>query len=375
MRTVFAVCDTEQTYAFNLMEYLNSRLRVPFEIQMFTAPEALVSFASVRHVDLLLVSERAATEEVRNLPVGKLMILSEGSVPESLAAYPAVSKYQSADQVVREVMDFYSAQQSAAEPARILRPDCRKIGVISTWEPGLRTAFAIALGEILAERRNVLYVSLDPWDGTASLFDDHPDRTISDLLYYYRQGKNGLIYCAESMIRTVRGMHYIPPAAHPGDLLLMNAEQWSGLFNELTETGACDTLILDMGSRMTDPEGILSFCSEIYLPVSADLLAERSVDTWLLWAEDNHAEWSGRVETVPLDRNTVEEIRAVFDTGDAGNTSDVKMRLEALNRGLLGRKIREAEDKRQQEKRRQEKRRQAERPECDPEGLLKKGAI
>jgi hypothetical protein len=358
MRNVFAVCDTEQEYAIRLMEYLNCRRNMPFEIQMFTSPEALVEFAGKRHIDLLLVSERAATDDILDLPVGKLVVLAEGEMPGKLDSYPSVCKYQSADEVVREVMDFYSAELEATQPAKIMKPDVRRIGVISTWEPALRTAYAIAMGEVLAENRKVLYASLDPWSGTAPAFGDNADRTMSELLYYYRQGKHGLIYCADSLIRSFHGMNYIPPSKHPGDLLLMDAGQWCGLFDELMQTGTYDTLILDLGCRMADPEGVLSSCDEIYLPVSDDLFAQKAVDTWLLWAEESHAEWTGRVQTIPVDSPTAENVRHLFETGGVGGSGgesggdffDGRILLEALCRSKIGHLIRTQEENRRQKR-------------------------
>lgn len=312
MRNVFAVFDTEQAYAFRMMEYLNCRKNMPFEVQMFTSAEALISFTGKRHVDLLLVSARAAEDRILQLSVGKIVVLAEGEIDKRLASYPSVCKYQSARQIVREVMDFYSAEKDAAAPVRMMKPNVRRIGVVSTWEPGLRTALAIALGGILAESRSVLYASLDPWSGAADALSGDADRTMSELLYYYRQGKNGLIYLSDTMVRSIRGMHYIPPAAHPGDLMMMQTEQWEGFFSELLETGAYDTLILDMGSDMIQPEGVLSSCTEIYMPVTGNIFSERAAAALQTWAEDNHAEWKDRLRTVVIDGDTEEECRQLL---------------------------------------------------------------
>ena len=247
MRNVFAVFDTEQAYAFRMMEYLNCRKNMPFEVQMFTSAEALISFTGKRHVDLLLVSARAAEDRILQLSVGKIVVLAEGEIDKRLASYPSVCKYQSARQIVREVMDFYSAEKDAAAPVRMMKPNVRRIGVVSTWEPGLRTALAIALGGILAESRSVLYASLDPWSGAADALSGDADRTMSELLYYYRQGKTGLIYLSDTMVRSIRGMHYIPPAAHPGDLMMIT--------DHIKMTGAspmCGPNADDFGPRFFD---------------------------------------------------------------------------------------------------------------------------
>ena len=44
-RHIFAVCDMEEAYAYNFMEYLNHKKSIPFEIQAFTSAEHLLNFA------------------------------------------------------------------------------------------------------------------------------------------------------------------------------------------------------------------------------------------------------------------------------------------------------------------------------------------
>ena len=45
-RAVLAVCDVEEAYARNFMEYLNQRKGIPFEIHAFTSAETLCAFAA-----------------------------------------------------------------------------------------------------------------------------------------------------------------------------------------------------------------------------------------------------------------------------------------------------------------------------------------
>ena len=115
-RAVLAVCDVEEAYARNFMEYLNQRKGIPFEIHAFTSAETLCAFAAERQIDILLVSERAMTEKVRQLSVGKRMMLSEGlsEIPGEISDLEEtkeeddcakVFKYQPASQIIREVMD------------------------------------------------------------------------------------------------------------------------------------------------------------------------------------------------------------------------------------------------------------------------------
>ena len=80
-KNIFAVCDLEVEYAFNFMDYLNQKRNLPFEIQVFTTAESLVAYGKENHIELLLISDKAMQREVRELGIGKIIILSEGVIP------------------------------------------------------------------------------------------------------------------------------------------------------------------------------------------------------------------------------------------------------------------------------------------------------
>ena len=94
-KNIFAVCDLEVDYAFNFMDYLNQKKNLPFEIQAFTTAESLIAYGKENHIELLLISDKAMRKEVRDLGIGKIIILSEGVHPPELDQYSSVYKYQS----------------------------------------------------------------------------------------------------------------------------------------------------------------------------------------------------------------------------------------------------------------------------------------
>ena len=106
-KAIFAVCDPEKEYAHNFMEYLNQKQSHPYEIQAFSSVDVLTEYAQKHHIEILLISDKAMCPRVRELDVGKLMILSEGVHSPQLDQYPSVYKYQSSDNVIREVLNCY----------------------------------------------------------------------------------------------------------------------------------------------------------------------------------------------------------------------------------------------------------------------------
>lgn len=76
-KNIFAVCDLEVDYAFNFMDYLNQKRNLPFEIQAFTTAESLLAYGKENHIELLLISDKAMRKEIREIGIGKIIILSE----------------------------------------------------------------------------------------------------------------------------------------------------------------------------------------------------------------------------------------------------------------------------------------------------------
>ena len=85
-RNIFAVCDLEVDYALNFMDYMNRKKNIPFEIQAFTSVENLIAYGKQTHIELLLISGRAMCREVRDLDIGKIIILSKGYTLRNLTS-------------------------------------------------------------------------------------------------------------------------------------------------------------------------------------------------------------------------------------------------------------------------------------------------
>lgn len=94
-KQIFAVCDTEAEYARNFMDYLNRKKSIPFEVQAFTSAESLIAFAGKNHVEVLLISAEAMCREIRELDIGKVIILTEGVKPPEFGGYAGATTFGS----------------------------------------------------------------------------------------------------------------------------------------------------------------------------------------------------------------------------------------------------------------------------------------
>ena len=165
-KRIFAVCDTEAEYARNFMEYVSRRKNIPFEVQVFTNVESLLDFAGRNHIELLLISQEAMCGAVRDLDIGKVIILTEGVRPPELEAYAGVYKYQSSSQVVKEVMACYGKEKSVL-PAQtpVMKKTTEILRVYSPMGRCSEDILRADPGTDLSRERPVLYLNQEEYYG------------------------------------------------------------------------------------------------------------------------------------------------------------------------------------------------------------------
>lgn len=272
-KSIFAVCDLDASYACNLTEYLNERKATPFEVQAFTNVESLEAFAKENEIEILLISTRAMCNGIKELSIKRTIILSEGERLEDLEEYPFVYKYQSSDQLLSEVMEYYAADHPRSQFLTSVSHRTKVYGIYSPIGRTRKTFFGLALGEILAERKKVLYINFETFSGFEELFGTVYRADISDLIYFSRQKENSFIYRLNSVVQSFHELEYIPPAVSPADIRDVTGEEWQHFLNELLEYGEYDVLILDLSDQVDEVFQLLGRCDQIYMPIQEDMMS------------------------------------------------------------------------------------------------------
>lgn len=276
-RRILAICDLEAAYASHFMEHMNRRKNIPFEIQAFTNLETLEVFLKEQPVEILLISERALKARVSEWDIGQIVVLSEGLGIER-TEYPTVSKYQSSDSVIREVMAVYAAESKEKSPVSIIKKETKIIGVYSPVGRCLKTTFALILGQLLSGKKATLYLNLESYAGFEQLFQVSYDRTLSDLIYYLRQDEGSLNHRLEGVVHTLDNLDYVPPASFPQDISNITTKEWGRLLDYIRMQSPYETVILDMGDGVENICPLLEECDCIFLPVKNDFVSQAKIE-------------------------------------------------------------------------------------------------
>ncbi|MEE0954637.1 MAG: hypothetical protein U0L49_02360 [Eubacterium sp.] len=305
MKKILAICDQERAYASRMMEYLSDRKNFPFQVEAFTSVDSLAAYTARHPVEILLISERSYSEQVEDLKIEKIIVLSEEDREGPAAGFEkkfpnsveTIYKYQPSSEVVRETMDCYrvvTRLPAADAPGKI-----SKIGIFSPCQAPDTTLFSLILGQELAKSGNVLYLNMKPFSGLTELLhkeensvkesssfsrwekrtgrmnkDEDDLSTLDDLLYCCRQDTGGFNEQLFRMLRSFRGLDCLPEAISPTDLAMVEGEEWQKFFRAIEETGRWDFLLLELGEGIQDMEEIMGSCSYVVLPFIPGILAE-----------------------------------------------------------------------------------------------------
>lgn len=277
-KNTLAVFDTDEEYVTKLMSYMSDSRSVPLEIQGFTDKNMLKDYIKGNEVDILLIPEGELDEDIEAFETGEMMVLSENDTFEDTKGHKSICKYQSSENIMREVMCYY-AEKPLVELNILNSANTELIGVYSPIRRSFRTSFAFALGEVLSEKEKVLYINLEEYSGFNQLLQKNFMMDISDLIFYIGQKKRNFPCKLASMVEKAGLMDFIPPVISPLDILSVDRETWNTFFNELCN---CDysRIVVDISDSVSAFLDILSYCRKIYMPVREDTISKAKLEQY-----------------------------------------------------------------------------------------------
>lgn len=285
---ILAVYDAEYDFASRLVNYLSSRQDNVFKMYAFTDYNALREFADKHSVDVLLISESLMEERIKEIGVKLVLVLSETDKFKEIDGYKTIEKYQPADGVFREVMEYAAESRSISGTIGTMLSDTKIIGVYSPVRRCFKTTFALTLGHILSRTKRVLYINFEEYSGLRKILREDYIGDISDLIYFYMQNKSVLQNKLYAIKRDYGGFEYIPPMMFSNDIRNIDMDVWIGFINEIKECGNYDAVILDLSDMLSDIFEILYKCEEIYMPTLTDFISAAKVEEFEQVLKDRH---------------------------------------------------------------------------------------
>ncbi|MDE7250653.1 MAG: hypothetical protein K2N82_12410, partial [Lachnospiraceae bacterium] len=144
----------------------------------------------------------------------------------------------------------------------------------------LQTTISLTCVQLIAKKYKTLYLNFEAYSGFGRMLNKHYENDLSDLMYYFECAREKLSYRLESMIETVNGLDFIPPAEIYQNLAGIRGNQWIDLFQEIEKTSEYEYLILDLSDVVADLWDMLRNCEHIYTISRDDGLAMAKIDQY-----------------------------------------------------------------------------------------------
>lgn len=271
---ILAIFDEEEGYAHGLMEYISERETIPFKVVAFSRFEELMEYAKEKEIDMLIVSSTLKKQNMEKVVAKKIITLSDGELVAETDTDAVIYKYQSMDRITKEIINYYAEISRDAGMAPLKYAGTTQIiGVYSPVGRSGKTAFAMTLGQIMANNDPVLYVNMEEFSGLRAVMSKEFQSDLSDLMYYYRQSPASISIKLKAVVNTIHEMDYIPPMVYSGDIRNIKSECWIRMITDIAATGMYGTIILDLSNMVSDVFQILEICDTVYMPLDDDKMA------------------------------------------------------------------------------------------------------
>ena len=213
----FAICDSEEMFACNLMEYMTQRKNIPFEVQVFSELKSLENALEEEELEMLLIASGMMESKVERMNVGQILILAEGEVERELMHFPVIYKYQPSEQLLTEILNCFAAVAGPACSVSGKRAG-KIFGVYGPLSRCGKTCFALCLGQILAEKEPVLYLNLEEYSGFEELLEKDFASDLLDVMYFLKQKKENAMLKLNAAIQRIGKLDAVFSVHSPEDL-------------------------------------------------------------------------------------------------------------------------------------------------------------
>lgn len=264
MKQIMAVISSEYRFSERFCDYVNKTGHIVYTAVPFESVESLEDFRKGHNVPILLCDEGMISKEfsegtlygVRTVPLCDSAVRDTGR--------KAVFKYQSAEAIVREIMETLGDIKFSTG----LRITGRPVSVQAVYSPvsdEYKTWSAMAVALALTRNRRTLYLNFEEMSGFMKMLELPDDRGMSEAFYYLKQGDLTPERTA-SLIHTSGPLQFIPPFRTADDLSMINGEDCVNLIRAVFAGSSYDAIVADLPPHLSLSMDVLDVSENVYIP-------------------------------------------------------------------------------------------------------------
>lgn len=269
------ICDREVRYANALGENIVEREELSVKVYVCSSFERVIEFAKTRKIHIFIVDEEFTYTQRTQIDANQIFVLAKGKVADLGEEEWVIGKYQCADEIIRQVFEFYVDRTKENVMRSLNKERARMLAVYSPIHRIGKTSFAKVLGKECAKKKKVLYINLEEYAGME--VRQEGELNLGDLLYYLRQGNGNLGIRLKSTVKTEEGLDVVSPIPIILDLKEVTWEEWEKLITEIVENSQYEIVILDVGESIQGLFSLLEMCDRVYMPVLDDCISTQKM--------------------------------------------------------------------------------------------------
>lgn len=259
-KVTIAICDMQEAYRERLADYLIRKKSKEAQISVFSVRRRFTERQKEQPFDIVLWGKGFEALKEQEASDSLYIFLSDSPELEECGA--AIFKYQSAEEIWREIFGFY--MELGKKNAFISRKEKEIIGIYSPTHSRLQTPFALTMAQLLSAEKRTLYVNLGEWAGFDSWLEKDYHRDLADLMYLISDRGVKIRGMLESVVHTVNRLDYIPPMTDAQLLCETSAEDYRSLLRLLAQKTDYEVILLDFGVMIPGFFSLLEQCTSIY---------------------------------------------------------------------------------------------------------------
>lgn len=264
--------DEDEDYVQSFTSYVNSLSNATFSVAGFTNYENLINHISKQKDTVIILPEPLLEERCEELSDRQLIILGDENYKGIYNDLEVVFKYQSGDDIIREISRICSEKSSIN--MRFLsgrrRDDTKIYGVYSPVRRCGSTLFSITSSQIIGENQRVLYLNFDDNSVVNKIFDCDKIGDLSDLLFYYMHEYSNMPLKLSSVVVRFGNFDFVPPIENCSDIRNISMDVWKDFLRDIGKWGNYDVLILDIGETFSEVIELFEICDKVYMPYLKD---------------------------------------------------------------------------------------------------------
>lgn len=269
------ICDREIRYANGLGENIAEREDLAVKVYVCSSFERVLELEQAKKIHIFIVDEEITYAQRTQIGANQVFVLARGKVADLGEEEWAIGKYQCADEIIRQVFEFYVDRTKENVMRCMNKERARLVAVYSPIHRVGKTTFALALGRECAKSKKVLYLNLEEYAGMEVSQDTNMN--LGDLLYYLRQGNGNLGIRLQAAVKEDERLDVVPPIPVVLDLKEVAWEEWEALITQLLENSLYEMVVLDVGESVQGLFPLLELCDRVYMPVLEDEISRRKV--------------------------------------------------------------------------------------------------